>query len=127
MPWASQQVLRTDWRANGVLMAMIGSSEIATGVAPAQWDEQTATLTGGPSHEVSILLGVGRHLGSQPGANTSMTIMRAPQREHGQGSTRGASGATSGCFCGSAAGAATSSSARAVAMLSARLVEAKSP
>jgi hypothetical protein len=108
-------------------MAVIGSREIAAGVAPAQWDEQAATPTGGLAHEVSILLGVGRHLGSQPGANTSMTIMRAPQREHGQASTRGASAATLDCFCGSAAGTATSSSARAVAMLSARLVEAKSP
>src|ERR1700722_887102 len=108
-------------------MAVSGSREITVGVAPAQWDEQAASLAGGLSHEVSILLGVGRHLGSQPGAKTSMTIMRAPQREHGQGSTRGASGAASDCFCGSAVGAATSSSARAVAMLSARLVEAKSP
>jgi hypothetical protein len=39
---------------------------------------------------VSILLGVGRHLGWQSRANTSMTIMRAPQRGHEQGSTRGA-------------------------------------
>src|SRR5580704_12482093 len=108
-------------------MAVIGSREIAAGAAPAQWDEGAATLAADPAHEVSTLLGVGRPLGSQPGANTSMTIMRAPQREHGQGSTRGASGATSDCFCGSAAGTATSSSARAVAMLSARLVEAKSP
>ena len=29
-------------------------------------------------------LGVGRRLGSQPRANTSMTIMRAPQRWHGE-------------------------------------------
>jgi hypothetical protein len=36
-----------------------------------------------------------------------MTIMRAPQRGHGQGSTRGLSGATSGCSWGSAAGGAT--------------------
>jgi hypothetical protein len=127
MAWASQEAFGADQRANGALMAVIGSSEIAAGVAPAHRDEQSATLTGGLAHEVSILLGVGRHLGSQPGANTSMTIMRAPQRGHGQVSTRGASGAVSDCFCGSAAGAATSSSARAVAMLSARLVEAKSP
>jgi hypothetical protein len=32
---------------------------------------------------VSILLGIGRHLGSQPRANTSITIMQAPQRGHG--------------------------------------------
>ena len=41
---------------------------------------------GGLAHDVSILLGVGRHLGSQPRAKTSITIMRAPQRGHGQGS-----------------------------------------
>src|SRR6478672_5040194 len=60
----------------------------------------------------SIVLGVGRHLGSQSRANTSMTIMRAPQRGHGQGRTRGASGVPSGCCCGSAAGGVTSNSAR---------------
>jgi hypothetical protein len=32
-----------------------------------------ATLKGGPAHDVSILLGIGRHLGSQPRANTSIT------------------------------------------------------
>jgi hypothetical protein len=63
-------------------------------------------------HDVSNLLGAGRHLGSLPDANTSMTIMRAPQRGHGQGSTRGASGALSDCGCGSAAGEATSRNAR---------------
>ncbi len=77
--------------------------------------------------DVSNLLGVGRHLGSQPRANTSITIIRAPQRGHGQGSTRGASGAISDCCRGSAAGEATSRNARAVAMFSARLALAKSP
>ena len=72
-------------------------------------------------------VGVGRHLGSQPRAKTSMTIMRAPQRGHGHGSTRGASGAISDGCCGSAAGGAASSNARAVAMFSARLALAKSP
>ena len=38
---------------------------------------KAATLAGGVAHDVSILLGVGRHLGSQPHANTSITIMRA--------------------------------------------------
>ena len=52
---------------------------------------KAAALTGGLAHDVSIVVGVGRHLGSQPRAKTSMTIMRAPQRGHGQGSTRGAS------------------------------------
>ena len=65
---------------------------------PARGNEQAATLTGGLGHDVSILLGVGRQVGSQPRANTSMTIMRAPQRGHGQGSTRGASGAMCPAF-----------------------------
>jgi hypothetical protein len=43
-----------------------------------------ATLKGGLAHDVSILLGIGRHLGSQPRANTSITIMRPPQRAQGQ-------------------------------------------
>jgi len=51
------------------------------------------------AHDVSNPPGVGRRLGSLPAANTSITIMRPPQRGHGQGSTRGASGAMSGC-CG---------------------------
>jgi hypothetical protein len=79
------------------------------------------------AHDVSNPLGVGRHLGSQPGSNTSITIMRAPQRGHGQGSTGGASGAISDVCCGSAAGGETSRNARAVAMFSARLALAKSP
>ena len=83
---------------------MIGSREIAAGAEPAHRNGKAATSTGGLAHDVSILIGVGRHLGSQPRANTSMTIMRAPQRGHGQGSTRGLSGATSGCSCSRAAG-----------------------
>ena len=47
-------------------------------------------------HDVSILIGVGagvgRYVGSQPRAKTSMMIMRAPQRGQGHGSTRGSSG-----------------------------------
>ena len=79
------------------------------------------------AHDVSNPLGVGRHLGSQPGWNSSITIIRAPQRGHGQGGTRGASGALFDGCCGSAAGGATSSNARAVAMFSARLALAKRP
>jgi hypothetical protein len=97
-------------------MGVIGPREIAAGVTPAHWNEKGVTLTGGLAHDVSILLGAGRHLGSQPRAKTSITIMRAPQRGHGQGSARGVSGVLSGGFCGSAAGGATPSSARAVAM-----------
>ncbi len=125
--YAFRRALGAHQRAIGGLVDVIGSREIAAGVEPAHRNGKAATSTGGLAHDVSILLGVGRHLGSQPRANTSMTIMRAPQRGHGQGSTRGLSGATSGCCCGSAAGGATLRSARAVAMLSARLVEAKSP
>ena len=75
-----------------------------------------ATLRGGLAHDVSILPGLGRQLGSQSGANTSMTIMRPPQRGQGQGSTRGVSVAISGGSCGAVAGGATLRSARAVAM-----------
>ena len=100
---------------------------VDAGAEPAHRNEKAATLIVGVTHEVSILLGGGRHLGSQPGAITSITIMQAPQHGHGQGSTRGASGAISGRFCGSAAGGATLRSARAVAMFSARLALAKRP
>src|SRR5208282_996960 len=114
-------------RAIGSLIGVIVPREIAASVQPAHRSENVATLTDGLAHDVSILLGVGRHLGSQPDANTSITIMRAPQRGHGQGSTRGASGGICDCCCGSAAGGATSRNARAVAMFSARLALAKSP
>src|ERR1700746_2264953 len=108
-------------------MDAIGSREIAGGVGPAQGTGKAATVTTGLGHDESILLGVGRHCGSQPGAKVSMTIMRAPQHGHGQGITRGVCRATSGSCWGSAAGGATLRSARALAILSARLVEAKSP
>lgn len=127
MRWASRRALGAHQHPIGTLIDLIGSREIAAGMEPAHRTEKAATLTAGLTHDVSMLLGVGRHLGSQPRAITSITIIRAPQRGHGRGSTRGASGAISGCFCGSAAGGATSSSARAVAMLSARLALAKSP
>ena len=55
-----------------------------------------ATLKGGLAHDESILPGIGRHPGSQPRANTSITIMRPPQRGQGQGSTCGMSVAISG-------------------------------
>jgi len=71
---------------------------IAAGVAPVQRKGKAAALTGGLGHDVSLAVGVGRHLGSQPRAKTSMTIMRAPQRGHGQRSARGASGVASGGF-----------------------------
>ena len=102
-------------------------SEIAAGAGPAYRKREATSLAGRLAHDVSILFGVGRHFGSQPGAKVSMTIMRAPQHGHGQGNTRGASEALSGSCLGSAAGGATLRSARAVAMLAARLVEAKRP
>jgi hypothetical protein len=108
------------------LVAVNRSRAIAASAAPAQRNGKAAMLRGGLAHEVSNLLGVGRRLGSQPGSNTSITIMRAPQRGHGEGSARGASGAISDC-CRSTAGGATSRHARAVAMFSARLALAKSP
>jgi hypothetical protein len=57
----------------------MGSREIAASVQPAQRNGKAAALGGGVAHDVSNLPGVGRHLGSQPAANTSITIMRAPQ------------------------------------------------
>src|ERR1700740_57497 len=108
-------------------MDPIGSRERAAGVEPAHGTGKAATVTTGLRHDESILLGVGRHCGSEPGAKVSMTIMAPPQHGRGQGSTRSVSGATSGSCWGSAAGGATLRSARAIAILSARLVEAKSP
>ena len=96
---------------------------IAASVEPAQWKGKAVALRGGLAHDVSIVLGVGRHLGSHPDANTSITIMRVPQRGHGQGSTRGASGAISECCCGSAAGGATSRNAPVLLMESSILSE----
>src|SRR5438552_17467391 len=116
-----------DQRAYGASTAVTGSRGIAAGTGPASRNGEVATLKGGVAYDVSILLGIGRHLGSQPGAKVSITIMRAPQRGHGQGSMRGVSVAISGCSCGSAAGGVTLRSARAVAMFSARLALAKSP
>ena len=124
---ASRCALGAHRRALGASIDVIGSREMITDVEPADWSEKVATLTVDLAHDVSILPGVGRHFGSQLRANTSITIMRAPQCGHGQGSTRGVSGATSGCFCASTAGGATPSSVRAVAMLSARVAEARSP
>ena len=126
LQWGSRQALGAHQRALGALLAVIGSREITGGIEPARRNGRVATLTVGLGHDVSNVLGIGRQRGSQPRANTSITIIRAPQRGHGQGSTRRASGVISGCFCGSAGGTIWSS-ARAVAMFSARLALAKSP
>ena len=111
----------------GSLIGVIVPTEVATGVEPVHRNKKMARLTCGLAHDVSILLGVGLHLGSQSRAKTSITNMRAPQRGHGQGSTRGVSGVISGWFCASTAGGATPSNARAVSMFSARLAPARSP
>src|SRR5436190_22114957 len=72
-------------------------------------------------HDVSILIGVGagvgRYIGSQPRAETSMTIMRAPQRGQGHGSTRGASGVATLMSSSPTTRGAAASSWRARAML----------
>ena len=96
--------LGSDRGAIRTLTDAIGLSEIAAGAGPAYRKQIVASLTGRLAHEVSILFGVDRHFGSQPGAKLSMTIMCAPQHGHGQGSNRSASGAASGCCWGSAAG-----------------------
>ena len=126
LQWPSRQALGAHQRALGALITVIGLSEITAGVEPAHRNGEVAMLTVGLSHDVSTVLGIGRHRGSQPRAKASITIMRAPQRGHGQGSTRRAFGVISGCSCGSAGGTIWSS-ARAVAMFSARLALAKSP
>ncbi len=83
---------RVDW-----LIGVVLPGGIASGVQPVQQNGKAAALTGGLGHDVSLAVGGGRHLGPQPRAKTSMTIMRAPQCGHGQRSARGASGVTSGC------------------------------
>src|ERR1700747_3641882 len=85
-------------------MDAIGLSEIAAGDGPACWKRKAASLAGRLAHGLSILFGVGRQFGSQPRSKVSMTIIRAPQHGHGQGSTRSVSGATSGSCWGSAGG-----------------------
>ena len=92
----------------GALITVIGSREITAGVEPAHRNGKVATLTVRLGHDVSTVLGIGRQRGSQARANASITIMRAPQRGHGQGSTRRASGVISGWFCGSAGGTTVS-------------------
>jgi len=114
-------------RAIGSLIGVVAAREIAASDGPAQRNGKAAALKVVLAHDVSIVLGVGRHLGSHPRAKTSITIMRAPRRGHGERSTRVASGVTSGFCFGLASGGSAPSSARAVAMLSARLALAKSP
>ena len=78
---------------------------------------------------MSILIGVGAGvgLGSQPGAKTSMTIMRSPQRGQRQGSTRGSSGVAAFFSSGPATRGTAPSSSRARAMLAVRLPLANRP
>jgi hypothetical protein len=122
-----QRALGSDEGAIRTLTDAIGLSQIVASVRPAYGKQKAALLTGRLAHDVSILFSVGRQLGWQPGAKVSMTIMRAPQHGHGYGSTRVVSDATSDCCWGLAAGGTTLRSARAVAMLWARLVEANNP
>ena len=125
--WTFWQALGTNQRAQGASSAVTWARGIVAGLEPARLNGEMATSTGCPAHDVSILLGIGRQRGSQPGAKVSITIMRPPQRGQGQGSTRDISVAISGGCCVLAAGGATLRSARAVAMFSARLALAKSP
>ena len=81
------EALGAHQRALGALISVIGSRENTAGVEPAHRNGKVATLTVGLSHDVSTVLGIGRQLGSQQRANTSIRIMRGPQRRHGQGST----------------------------------------
>src|SRR5258708_19358482 len=82
LQWASRQALGAHQRALGALIAVIGSREITAGVEPAHRNGKAATLTVGLSHDVSTLLGTGRHLGSHPPATTPTPIIRPPHRRH---------------------------------------------
>jgi hypothetical protein len=93
--WASRWLRGAYQRAIGSVIGAIWPREAAADGAPAHRNEKL-TLTDGLTHDVSILPGVGRHLGLQPRAKTSMTIMRAPQCGQGQRRTSGASGEISG-------------------------------
>ena len=69
----------------------------ASGIAAGRWPRCTRGGFAGSNrnsgHDVSIRIGVGRYVGSQPRAKTSMTIIRPPQRGQGQGRIRGSCGA----------------------------------
>ena len=84
LQWASRQALGAHQRALGALIVVIGSREITAGIEPARRNGKVATRTVGLGHDVSTVLGIGRQLGTQARANTSITIMRAPQRGHGK-------------------------------------------
>ena len=121
------------WRGEGYerpidwLIGVIESRGIAAGVEPAQRNGKAAALAGGLAHDVSI-----RAWGRPP---PRLAAAREDLDDDHAGAAarawaaraRGASGVTSGCGCGSAAGGSAPSSARAVAMFSARLALAKSP
>jgi hypothetical protein len=77
--WASRPSRGPYQQAVGSSIGVIGPRKIAAGGPPAHRNGKSATLTRDLAHDVSNLLGVGRHLGSQPRAKTSITIMRAPQ------------------------------------------------
>jgi len=96
-----------DWRGRGERDRRQRGASATERESGARWSGSCGLV-----HDVSFAVGVGRHLGSQPRANTSITIMRAPQRGHGQRSARGSSGVASGCCCGSAAGGSAPFSAQ---------------
>ena len=60
---------------------------------PVQWKGKAAVLGGGLAHDVSIRAWRRPPPRLAAACEASMTTMRAPQRGHGQGATRGASGA----------------------------------
>ena len=77
MQWVSRSSRRPYRWAIGSLIGVTGPREIVAGVPPAHRNGKSAMLTRDLAHDVSILPGGGRHLGSQPRAKTSITIMRA--------------------------------------------------
>ena len=85
-----------DPKAKAAELAAAYRAEFASpymAAGPAHRSENVATLTGGLAHDVSILLGVGRHRGSQPrGRPRSQSCGR---RSVGMGSAAHAARATS--------------------------------
>jgi myo-inositol catabolism protein IolC len=113
---AVEAIERNDPRTRGIVVLGLDAPE----------DELAVSFAIAAKFPLVKGFAVGRHLGGQPDANTSITIMRAPQWGHGAAQhTRRVWGDIR--LLGSGAAWATSRNARAVAMLSARLALAKSP
>ena len=102
-----------------------GPSPAAIEASIAVWKQQERR------HDVSIQAGAvagAAYRGIEPRAKTSMTIMRPPQHGHGRGSTPPSGSAFSVAPAPSASAAGkTASSARALAIFSARPPLARSP